>query len=155
MSLIEEIPLTTTLPTTIGGTGRKRGRPRKYEKIENEPIKYYKNKGTKPTGRPKSVELSKLTADERKIRLRQLERDYMLRQGKFVAKIGYYLKNYKDLIPNEFIDLPQKTYDEILFKFNKMYDLIHTLKKQELLKTAKQPILLSVSSESDTNSDNE
>jgi len=154
MSLSVEIPLTTTL-LCESKIGRKRGRPRKYEKIENEPVKYYKIKGTKPTGRPKKEELTKLTEKERTQHNRQLEHKYMLRRGKFVVKINYYLIRYSDLLPKEFIDLPQNTDEEVLEKFNKMYDFITKMKKEELLKTAIQPALLSVSSESDTSSENE
>lgn len=154
MSLNVELPLTTPLPSK-NGTGRKRGRPRKYEPIGEEPIKYYKPKGTKSTGRPKVAELTKLTEKERTQHNRQLERKYMLRRGKFVVKINYYVIRYSDLLPKEFIDLPQNTDDEVLAKFNKMYDFINEMRKNELLKTAIQPTLLSVSSESDTSSENE
>lgn len=130
---------------------KKRGRPRKYEQIGDEPIKYYKVKGTKPTGRPKIL---KLTDEELVKHNRQLERNYMLRRGKFVVKINYYLIRYSTILPKEFIDLPQHTDDEILIKFNKMYDFIHDKRKNDLLKTAKQPILLSISSDSDTSSEN-
>lgn len=134
---------------------RGRGRPRKYERNDNEPIKYYVKKGTKPTGRPKITELSNLTDEERVKHNRQLERNYMLRRGKFVVKISYYEKRYNDILPQELINLPQTTDEEIMIKFNKMYDLVNQTRKIKLLKSAKLSKIINSSSESDMNSESD
>jgi hypothetical protein len=134
---------------------RGRGRPRKYERVDNEPIKYYVKKGTKPTGRPKLTELSNLTDEERIRHNRQLERNYMLRRGKFVVKISYYEKRYNDILPQELIDLPQNTDEEILIKFNKMYDFINETRKNKLLRSEKLSKIINSSSESDMNSESD
>jgi hypothetical protein len=134
---------------------RGRGRPRKHERNDNEPIKYYVKKGTKPTGRPKLTELSNLTQEERIKHNRQLERNYMLRRGKFVVKISYYEKRYNDILPQELINLPQTTDEEIIMKFNKMYDLVNQTRKINLLKTAKLSNIINSSSESDMNGESD
>ena len=141
----------TAIITETLSSQRGRGRPRKYERIDNEPIKYYVKKGTKPTGRPKITELSNLTDEERVKHNRQLERNYMLRRGKFVVKISYYEKRYNYILPQDLIDLPQNTDEEILIKFNKMYDFINETRKNKLLKTAKLSKIINSSSESDMN----
>ena len=99
--------------------------------------------------------MSNLTDEERVKHNRQLERNYMLRRGKFVVKISYYEKRYNDILPQELIDLPQTTDEQIIMKFNKMYDLVNQTRKIKLLKTAKLSKIINSSSESDMNSESD
>ena len=116
------------------------GRPRIIRDTD-EPVRYYVLKGTKGTGRPKTLNLS---GDELAKHTRELEQKYMNKRGKFIVKIGYYNTRYGDKIPAEIRELPQETDEEVLYKFNKMYDCINDLRKSNLLN---RPNCLSITSQ--------
>ena len=89
----------------------------------------YKSRGGK-IGRPSTRTKEQILQNSRR-----LEKEYQQRRGKFIVKINYYTNKFQ--IPQDILNLPQSTDEEILFKFNQIYDEVRNNKKKQAIATIK------------------
>ena len=102
------------------------------EEVEGEQKKqkksYYVKLGTKSSGRPKrQLEEGKGVNDLRN----EWNKNWREGRGTLCLAIGYMRKTYKDKLPQELLELPQKTDDELAEKHRRMTEKVKEIKRQK------------------------
>jgi hypothetical protein len=98
------------------------------EEKKKQKKSYYVKLGTKSSGRPKrQLEEGKGVNDLRN----EWNKNWREGRGTLCLAIGYIRKTYKDKLPQELLELPQKTDDELAEKHRRLTEKVKELKEQK------------------------